>query len=84
MADAAKTGRLTVGEGQQEDAARGHQVGRRAGGDLLVEVDSRFFAVVDQRPVSLEDEVGVEELDPRIVPLDRLQSEIHRPHTLSS
>jgi hypothetical protein len=77
MADAAEAGRLAVGEGEEEEAVRRHQVGGRPGGDLGIEVDSGVFAVVDQRAVGLADEVGVELQDPRIVALDRLQGEGH-------
>jgi hypothetical protein len=78
VADAPEPRRLAVDQGQEEDAVRGNEVGRRAGGDLLVEVDPGVLAVVDQRPVRLADELGVERLHPRIVAIDRLQGESHR------
>lgn len=77
VADPAETGGLSVDAGYEEDPVWRHQVSRGAGGDLLVEVDSRLLAVVDQRPVSLADEVGVERPDLGIVPIDRLECESH-------
>jgi hypothetical protein len=77
VADPTEAGGLSVNAGYEEDAVGRNKVGWRTGGDLLVEVHSRFLAVVDQRPVGLADEVSVERLHLRIVPVDRLQGQSH-------
>ena len=77
MADATETGRLVVDPGEQEEAVRRGQIGRRSLGDLLVEVDPGLFAVVDQRPVSLANKVGIEGLNPRIPAVNPLEGESH-------
>lgn len=77
VADAAEAGGILIDVRQQEDPVRWRKVGRRAGGDLSVEVDPRLFPVVDQRPVGLADEVGIQRLNLRIVTLDRLEGKPH-------
>ena len=54
VADAADPDRLAVDPGEQQQSRRRHQVGRRPGGDLGLEVDRL------ERAVGLADEVGVE------------------------
>lgn len=77
VADTAEAGGLSVDAGDEEDSIGRNEVSRGPGGDLLVEVDSRLFAVVDQRPIGLADEVGVERSHLWIVPMNGLQGQSH-------